>query len=135
MRASQKRNSIRFGRQRQSICHHFLKVSTVRCGETKMQRDEGIPGYLHCLLLWEQLFFPPAGSADPSQPRLTWRQQLPIVITSFPSVSLGRLPIFSFNLPTCFRASGDSLGACLWSFSFPIFHNCPAYSYNQSLIP
>lgn len=82
----------------------------VRCGETKMQRDEGIPGYLHSLLLWVQLFFPPACSADPLQSRLTWRQQLLIVIPSFPSLSLRRLPIFSFNLPTCFRASGDSLG-------------------------
>ena len=86
IRVSQKRGCLRFRKQRQSSCRQFLKASLVRCGERKMQRNQGIPNQLHSLLLW-RLFFPPVSPTPTvAQAHLqTWRQQLSLDITTFPS--------------------------------------------------
>lgn len=73
-----------------------------------MQRKKGIPGCLHSLLLWVQLFSPPASSRTHS-PLLCWRQPLSVVIASFPSQSPpGGCP---YSLPSSQRVSG--LRICL----------------------
>lgn len=110
---SQKRNCLRFRKQRQSSCHYFLKVSLVRRSERKLQRNQGIPNLLDFLILW-RLFFPPVTpTPTAAQAHLQrWRQQLSLDITAFPSQSPPAPAHILFQAPNllqCFRRLAGSL--------------------------